>query len=210
VFDLFVQAGQPLARSQGGLGLGLTIVKSLVTMHGGTVAADSMGPGKGSRFTVRLPVLDLQPELPVQRECPSLAPQPKQERVLIVDDNLDAADLLSEAVRLLGYRTATANDGLQALEVASEFKPHAALLDIGLPVMDGYELAEQLRSKFGQAVRMIAITGYGQETDKARSHRAGFEEHLTKPVDVGKLAQLLEEKTRLPSSGTADKPSARE
>jgi len=193
VFDLFVQARQTLARSQGGLGLGLTIVKSLVALHGGTVAAESEGIGRGSRFTVTLPALDLRPEPIVDRESPPPdSTLSRHRRVLIVDDNQDAAEMLSDAVELFGYRTMVAHDGIDALAHATEFKPHIALLDIGLPVMDGYELAGRLRAQFGPELFMIAITGYGQESDRARSREAGFQAHFTKPVDLEKLAKALD------------------
>lgn len=197
VFDLFVQARQTIARSQGGLGLGLTIVKSLVALHGGSVSAASAGVGMGSRFTVRLPALDARPAPTTDRESPP--PEnvnARHERVLIVDDNVDAADMLADAMRLLGYRTAVANDAIDALEQADAFKPHIALLDIGLPVMDGYELAQRFRASFGGEMLLVAITGYGQESDRARSSDAGFHAHLTKPVDLERLAKVLERARR--------------
>jgi len=191
VFDLFVQARQTLARSQGGLGLGLSLVKSLVTMHGGNVSAESKGIGMGSKFTVRLPALDARPKAPeAARALPNV--RQNERRIFVVDDNADAADMLAETLQMLGYRTAIANDGPTALSVAHEFEPHAALLDIGLPVMDGYELAERLRGQQGADLLLIAITGYGQESDRRRSRAAGFKEHVTKPVDLESLAKLLE------------------
>ncbi len=191
VFDLFVQARQTLARSQGGLGLGLSLVKSLVTMHGGSVSAESKGIGKGSKFTVRLPALDARPKAhEAARALPNV--RQNERRILVVDDNADAADMLAEALQMLGYRTAIAHDGLTALTLAHEFEPHTALLDIGLPVMDGYELAGRLRAERGADLVLVAITGYGQESDRRRSRDAGFKEHVTKPVDLIKLAKLLE------------------
>jgi len=191
VFDLFVQARQTLARAQGGLGLGLAIVKSLVAMHGGSVSATSEGLGHGSTFTVSLPLIDARD---TRREASSLirtTPQPRQARVLVVDDNVDGAEMLAEALQALGYRTAIAHDGPQALDVATEFEPHIALLDIGLPVMDGYELAGQLREQRGD-LTLVAITGYGQDTDRERARDAGFNDHLTKPIDIEKLGRVLE------------------
>jgi CheY-like chemotaxis protein/anti-sigma regulatory factor (Ser/Thr protein kinase) len=190
VFDLFVQARQTLARSQGGLGLGLTIVRSLVTMHGGSVTAESDGLAKGSRFTIRLPVSKVRARASVPPAIPKRA-ESRRERVLVVDDNADAADMLCAALQTLGYRTAVANDGPEALRVAGETKPDVALLDIGLPVMDGYELAQRMRAQ-QPGIDLFAITGYGQDSDLQRSREAGFRQHLTKPVDLELLARLLE------------------
>jgi CheY-like chemotaxis protein len=191
VFDLFVQARQTLARSQGGLGLGLTIASSLVTLHGGSVSAESAGLGKGSRFTVRLPALELGSRASRHEAGRVSEVKVTPLRVLVVDDNQDAAEMLSEALQLLGYRTAAAHDGPEALRVAEEFQPDAVLLDIGLPVMDGYELAQRLRAQFGPELTLVAITGYGQETDRLRSQAAGCQDHFTKPVDLDKLAKKL-------------------
>ncbi len=191
VFNLFVQARQTLARSQGGLGLGLTIVRSLVTMHGGTVTAESEGLGKGSRFTVRLPMVRVRARAMETAPSTQTRAESRRERVLVVDDNADAAEMLSLALEMLGYRTAVANDGPDALRMAGEMKPEVALLDIGLPVMDGYELAQRMRAQQPD-IELFAITGYGQDSDHRRSRDAGFREHLTKPVDLEKLARLLE------------------
>jgi signal transduction histidine kinase/CheY-like chemotaxis protein len=192
VFDLFVQARQTLARSQGGLGLGLTIVRSLVTMHGGNVTAESDGLAKGSRFTVRLPVSKVRARA-VTSSSPAKRVAPRRERVLVVDDNADAADMLRVALEALGYRTLVANDGPEALRIAGEMMPDVALLDIGLPVMDGYELAQRMRAQHPD-IDLVAITGYGQDSDVQRSREAGFREHLTKPVDLERLARLLEDR----------------
>jgi PAS domain S-box-containing protein len=190
VFDLFVQSRQTLDRAQGGLGLGLAIVKNLVAMHGGTVSADSRGVGHGSTFTVRLPAIDVTATQPQSPLPPPPAVERHQQRVLVVDDNADGADMLVEVLGGLGYRAAVAHDGPEALRVASEFVPHIALLDLGLPVMDGYELAARLREQW-RDVKLVAITGYGQDRDRERTRRAGFQAHLTKPVDLEKLAKLL-------------------
>ncbi len=190
IFDLFVQSRQTLDRAQGGLGLGLAIVKNLVVMHGGSVSARSEGLGQGSTFTIRLPAA----EVSATRNEPSRPPVPfvqrHQHRILVVDDNVDGADMLTEALEMLGYRTATAHDGPGALRVAASFAPHIALLDIGLPVMNGYELAERLREQW-RDLKLVAITGYGQESDRERSRLAGFHAHLTKPVDLEGLSNLL-------------------
>ncbi|HWA74426.1 MAG TPA: PAS domain-containing protein [Polyangiaceae bacterium] len=191
VFDLFVQARQTLDRSQGGLGLGLALVKNLVAMHGGTVSADSAGLGRGSTFSVRLPRSDATTK--AREEDLSLPPgvaPTHQHRILIVDDNADGADMLAEVLESLGYRTVIAHDGPDALRLAGDFAPHVALLDIGLPVMNGYELAMRLRADWPD-VKLVAVTGYGQEGDRLNARRAGFQAHLTKPVDFERLASLL-------------------
>jgi CheY-like chemotaxis protein len=192
VFDLFVQSRRTIERAQGGLGLGLAIVKNLVLMHGGSVGAKSDGHGLGSTFTVRLPGARVYPEPVEPQHGPAPAKrQPSGRRVLVVDDNVDGADMISELLEALGYHTAKAHDGPDALRIASEFTPEIALLDIGLPVMDGYELAMRLREKWS-SVKLVAITGYGQESDRERARRAGFDAHLTKPVNVEALTKLLE------------------
>lgn len=191
VFDLFVQARQTLDRAQGGMGLGLALVKNLVAMHGGTVSASSLGVGHGSKFTVRLARSEAaapeeeSPVLPLK-----VAAGAHQHRILVVDDNVDGAEMLADALESLGYRTTVAHDGPEALRVAGEFDPHVALLDIGLPVMDGFELAARLRARWGD-MKLVAITGYGQESDRHQTTSAGFLAHLTKPVDLDALATLL-------------------
>ena len=196
VFDLFVQGRQALDRSEGGLGIGLTIVRSLVEAHGGRVSAHSDGLGHGSEFVVRLKhaitvsthgdaVAGRQPQVQ-QRSLAAGA------RVLIVDDNADAAGLLSEVLTLKGYETRVAHDAPTALQIAAEFHPAIAVLDLGLPVMDGYQLADRLRTVPGLAhLRLVALTGYGQESDRARTRRAGFQTHLVKPVDLELIDRAL-------------------
>ena len=189
VFDLFVQARQTLDRAQGGLGLGLALVKNLVAMHGGTVAARSEGPGRGSAFAVRLPSIDAT----ASDERPSDAitiTSASRRRLLVVDDNEDNATMMGEALEHLGYRIAVAHDGPQALRIAAEFAPSVALLDLGLPIMDGYEVAGRLRAQ-SRDVKLVAITGYGQDSDRERTLQAGFCAHLTKPVDLAKLSAIL-------------------
>jgi CheY-like chemotaxis protein len=195
VFDLFVQSQQTLDRARGGLGLGLTIVKNLVTMHGGTVAAESAGVGQGSAFTVCLPAVDARPAAqPASGTSRSSAR--KRRRVLVVDDNEDAAAMLAETLNAFGYTTAVAHDGPAALRTAEQFHPDTALLDIGLPVMDGYELAERLQEQLrGRDLLLVAITGYGRDSDKQRSRDAGFHHHFTKPLDLDALTKLLREET---------------
>ena len=194
VFDLFVQARQTLARAQGGLGLGLAIVKNLVTLHGGSIAAASEGLGHGSTFTMRLPLIDARATKRRDSGAYRATPEPRLARILVVDDNIDGAEMIAELLGGLGYRTAVAHDGPQALQVAAEFEPQIALLDIGLPVMDGYELAARLR-ELSADLTLIAITGYGQDGDRERARNAGFADHLTKPVDIEKLGHLLEMQT---------------
>jgi signal transduction histidine kinase len=194
IFDLFIQERQTIERSHGGLGLGLTIVRSLVELHGGTVEARSAGLGQGSEFIVRLPAIPVSAyHLPEPRDLPSPALPADAGRVLIVDDNTDAAEMICQSVQLMGYRAEVAYDGPTALRLAERFRPDVALLDIGLPVMDGYELARQLRELPGLGdVRLIAITGYGQEADRRNAEAAGFERHLVKPVQLDQLREFLE------------------
>jgi PAS domain S-box-containing protein len=194
IFDLFVQEPQAIDRSRGGLGLGLAIVRNLVALHGGSVRASSAGKGLGSEFEIRLPLLSAFPET-VSRavDPPARKASHRQARVLIVDDNVEYATLLAETLTELGYRTRHVHDALSALSIDDEFVPDVALVDIGLPVMDGYELAKRLRATpHLAAVRLIAITGYGQEEDRARSHEAGFLTHLVKPIDIDTLQAAIE------------------
>jgi signal transduction histidine kinase/DNA-binding response OmpR family regulator len=192
VFDLFTQDRQAIDRAQGGLGLGLAIVRSLVMLHGGSVAAHSEGRGRGSEFVVRLPHVSMAA---AGAEAAAESPSPAAAsglRVLVVDDNEDGAVMLAEALEQAGHSTATAHDGPDALQVAARFRPDVALLDIGLPVMDGFELARQLRSHPDlSAVRLVAVTGYGQEHDRHRTRAAGFDAHLVKPVDVRHVSELI-------------------
>ncbi|HWE29386.1 MAG TPA: ATP-binding protein, partial [Polyangia bacterium] len=194
IFDLFVQGYQSAERSIGGLGIGLSLVRSLVRMHGGEVAASSAGPGQGSTFTVRLAVTEAT-DAHHDREParPPLALSTPARRVLIVDDNEDALELLAEMLRMFGHDVRTANDGAATLHLLQHFKPDIAILDIGLPVMDGYELAERIRADLGDdAPRLIALTGYGQQTDRARSQRAGFAAHLVKPIEAKLLRKEID------------------
>ena len=195
VFDLFVQQPQTIERAHGGLGLGLPIVRSLVELHGGAVSAASEGVGHGSEFTIELPAL-ARATSPAASE-PITEPEhaPTHGRILVVDDNEDAAAMLGEALEHLGYQVAVAHDGPAALHLSQTFAPDIALLDIGLPVMDGYELAERLRAQRGSGDRphLVAVTGYGQEADRQHSARAGFERHLVKPVNLGLLSEVVAE-----------------
>jgi CheY-like chemotaxis protein len=200
VFDLFVQSERALDRSQGGLGIGLTLVKSLVEMHGGRVEAHSHGPGEGSEFVVRLPVVSAvrRERSPAREEVGRVGRSPGL-RVLVVDDNRDAATTLAMLLRLMGHAVQTTYDGPAAVETARVFQPQVVLLDIGLPAMNGYEVARILREEFGpDGIVLIAVTGYGQEDEKRLSLEAGCHHHLTKPVDPTTLLQLLAHQEPLP------------
>jgi signal transduction histidine kinase/CheY-like chemotaxis protein len=193
-FDMFVQGRQTIDRAHGGLGLGLTIVKSLVERHGGTVRASSAGLNCGSEFVLRLPRAQAQPSANVTPDTPVLPRDVTSEsaRILVVDDNQDAAEMLQSALELCGCSVQVAHDPLHALQLAAAAVFDVALLDIGLPVMDGYELAMQLRRQPNlEHARLIAVTGYGQESDRQRALKAGFEEHLVKPVDMQRLQSLV-------------------
>ncbi|MCC2670636.1 MAG: tmoS, partial [Armatimonadetes bacterium] len=214
VFEPFSQADSTFDRSQGGLGLGLTVVRHLVELHGGRVSARSEGTGRGSEFEVRLPALPCAPRTaPVAEASPSSEPGAAHARVLVVDDNQDAAETLNDLLTLWGYEVAVAGDGEQALELAGEFHPHAVLMDIGLPGIDGYTVGRRLREREREAVEappvrkrrsgvknapaakrpvvLVAVTGYGLSEDRRRSHEAGFDHHLAKPVDPDALRDLL-------------------
>jgi signal transduction histidine kinase len=193
IFDLFVQGRQSLDRGTGGLGIGLALVKSLVQLHGGTVTAQSSGPGRGSLFTVRLPALE-RCELDRYATAP-LSIVTRGCRILLVDDNEDAAAMLAEILRAAGHDVRTAVDGPAALEVAKEFRPELAVLDIGLPAMDGYELGSRLLLQLGPpAPVLFALSGYGQESDRAKSEAAGFALHLVKPLDAASLLSAIEDR----------------
>ncbi|MEW6705270.1 MAG: ATP-binding protein [Pseudomonadota bacterium] len=191
VFELFVQGQQALDRQAGGLGLGLAIVKTLVELHGGTVSAASEGEGHGSRFTVTLPRATAS-EVVAGAAPPMPVPAANGRRVLVVDDNIDAADTLARLLDSYGHVVRTAGTAPQALAMLSDYRPELAILDIGLPGMDGYELARRLKADLRlQGLRMIALTGYGHEVDRARALAAGFEEHLVKPVPVDQLVGTI-------------------
>jgi len=196
VFEMFSQVGRNLDRAQGGLGIGLTLVRRLTEMHGGTVTAASPGTGRGSTFTVRIP-------LAVEAPAADLEPPPgvvasdtaQQLRVLVVDDNVDGAQTLSLLVRMHGHETALAHNGPDALKVIARFRPELAFVDIGLPGLNGYELARRVRANEidgpGRAMMLVALTGWGSEDDKVRAAAAGFDRHLTKPVDPHEVEALL-------------------
>ena len=188
IFDLFTQGARPLDRSQGGLGIGLSIVKRLVEMHQGTVSAASEGIGRGSTFSMRLPRM----AAPQRAAAGCVAPTAAQRRILVVDDNADAADSLAMLLRFEGHEVKTAYSGPEALEAVRRMRPQAVFLDIGLPQMDGYEIARRLRvDPAAGRVHLIAVTGYGQEHDRERGREAGFSAHLVKPADIEAVKQIL-------------------
>jgi CheY-like chemotaxis protein len=196
-FELFVQGGAAPDRPQGGLGLGLTLVRQLVELHGGTVTATSAGPGRGSELVVRLPAA------PAEGVSPALAPpapapaaaagaEAGPRRVLVVDDNADAVASLAELLRLDGHEVREATDGREALAQADEFRPEVVLLDLGLPGLDGWEVAAALRRRAGGGrALLVAISGYGRSEDRARSQAAGIDLHLVKPVEPGRIRELV-------------------
>ena len=194
VFDLFVQGEDSLARTHGGLGIGLTLVQRLVEMHGGSVAAASGGTGQGSEFTVRLPRA-----APAAAQGPGAAPARAASRapgtrvrLLVVDDNVDAAETIARILQLSGHETECVYDGPTALAAVETKRPDVVVLDIGLPGMDGYEVARRLRARPAfRRVPLVAVTGYGQANDRQRSIQAGFDEHFTKPVDPEALEQFI-------------------
>jgi PAS domain S-box-containing protein len=192
IFKMFVQERQALDRAQGGLGLGLAIVHNLITLHGGTVEPRSDGPGRGTELTIRLPLVTNE-----QVRAPTASrvePDPSLHgrRIMVVDDNEDAADLLAMLLEELGNTTRVAHDAERAIEVANEFAPELAVLDIGLPQVDGYELARRLRARGDAKLHLIALTGYGQPSDKERATRAGFDAHLVKPVSISALRDAID------------------
>ena len=196
MFELFVQGDRSLARTEGGLGIGLTLVRSLAEMHGGNVRAYSEGPGKGSEFVVHLPASTSTVAGPA-RPVPSVntlssrtAPNQRPVRILVIDDNMDSANTLARLLSRQGHDVRTVYDGPAAIEAAREHRPEFVLLDIGLPGMDGYQVATRLRQENEDSI-LIALSGYEQESDRERSRAAGFHHHLVKPVEHGILAELL-------------------
>jgi signal transduction histidine kinase/ActR/RegA family two-component response regulator len=194
VFDVFVQGDESLDRAGGGLGLGLTLVRELAQLHGGTARAASAGPGTGSTFTVRLPLSTARPEAAEEAVEAAEPAAGRHGRILVVDDNRDAAEGLAWILERDQHQVRVAFDGRTAVRIAREFKPHVVLLDIGLPVMNGYQVAEQLRS-FPETFRavVIAITGYGQASDRERALQSGFDFHLVKPAEPSQVRRMVVE-----------------
>ncbi len=189
IFDMFFQSNRALDRSDGGMGVGLTLVRSLVKMHGGTVTADSEGVGRGSQFVIRLP---LTSKRLISTSVPDPATPDVALRVLLVEDNPDSRDMLQTILKLDGFQVEIAEDGQQGLDAILTRRPDVALIDIGLPMLDGYEVARRVRQQFGPSdVRLVALTGYGQAKDRDAVFQAGFDEHIVKPVDPVDLARLL-------------------
>jgi CheY-like chemotaxis protein len=190
IFDLFVQANQTLDRSEGGLGLGLTLVKRLVELHGGTVSASSAGPNRGSEFVVRLPRISDAAATPQPAEAEFLPPRARH--ILIIEDNRDFREGLRMLLESWGHRVEEAENGGRGLEIIHVSHPEIVLVDLGLPGLDGYAVARAVRSApRGDAVLLVAITGYGRPKDRRRAQEVGFNAHLTKPVDPDELARVL-------------------
>jgi CheY-like chemotaxis protein len=190
---MFSQVDRSVEKAHGGLGIGLTLAKRLVEMHDGSIEADSEGPGLGSEFIIRLPIVADQAgvESNGAQTAPVQTRGTVRRRILVVDDNHDAADGLAEVLRLHGHDVRTANDGHTALHVAMALRPHAVLLDLGMPTMSGYDTAKLLRARLGTSVLLVATTGWGQEEHRQRAHRSGFDHHLVKPVDPDAVRELL-------------------
>jgi PAS domain S-box-containing protein len=190
IFHMFSQLTPALERSQGGLGIGLALVRGLVELHGGSISATSEGIGKGSLFTVRLPAQASAAATPPAQSVP--APPAAQRRILVVDDNVDVTETMIMLLETVGHHTAFAHNGAQALSTAAAYQPHIVILDIGLPDQNGYEVARQLRQRpEGAALFLVAATGWGQDADRERARDAGFDLHMTKPIDFGKLQEVI-------------------
>lgn len=190
IFDLFAQAEASIDRAKGGMGIGLTLVKRLVELHGGDVSAESAGAGRGSTFRVTLPRVFMADASPSLRPAPELHSESPRD-VLVVEDNDDSRELLSAMLRRAGHHVRDAADGLTGVDLALSERPEVILVDIGLPGLDGYGVAKRVRHSLGHDVLLVALTGYGQPDDRARALDAGFDVHLTKPVDFAQLSQLL-------------------
>jgi CheY-like chemotaxis protein len=209
LFDMFTQVDSSLERTRDGLGIGLTLVKTLVEMHGGTVEARSEGLGRGSEFVVRLPIL-AEASGPRPREAFRAAASTVRRRVLIVDDNEDSAESLAILLQLSGHETHVAHDGVEATDIAQCVRPDVILLDIGLPGLNGYEVCRRIRAQpWGSAVTLVAVTGWGQQEDRQRAREAGFDTHVVKPVEHEDLLKLLDLLPPSQTIGGEEKPDRR-
>jgi CheY-like chemotaxis protein/anti-sigma regulatory factor (Ser/Thr protein kinase) len=194
IFDMFAQVDRGVERASGGLGIGLALVKGLVEMHEGTVAASSEGLGKGSLFTVRLPALDDRVQPLAAAPVETGKSRGPSRRILVVDDNRDAANSMATMLKLLGNEVAAAYDGVEAIQAAKEFEPKVILMDVGMPRLNGYDATRQIREQpWGKSPLIIALTGWGQPGDRALSRAAGCDGHLVKPVSLPDLEKLLTE-----------------
>ena len=191
IFEMFAQVDQPHDRGSGGLGVGLWLAKTFVGLHRGDIEARSEGPGRGSEFIVKLPLPDHRPEAARTGEDTRPVPAVSSRRILVTDDNVDASAMLAETLRRAGHEVRTANDGEASLRIAQDFRPDAAIVDIGMPGLDGYEVAQRLRRAFGRTIKLIALTGWSQDSDRRRAAEAGFDRHLTKPVEPPDLYRAL-------------------
>jgi CheY-like chemotaxis protein len=190
IFTMFGRADPASERTEGGLGIGLTLAQQLANMHGGDIQAVSRGPNQGSTFIVRLPLASARVAAPACRQAAKAASL----RILVADDNTDAAVSLSMLLEAYGHDVQVAHDGARAVEIAARFEPQLALLDIGMPKLDGYQAAAQIRAlPVGDTMRLVAVTGWGQHEDRRKSLAAGFDEHITKPVDIQTLQRLSDE-----------------
>jgi signal transduction histidine kinase/ActR/RegA family two-component response regulator len=197
IFDMFVQADRTLNYAQGGLGIGLTLVRRLVALHGGTIAASSEGEGRGSRFVVRLGQIRSPEVRPGVAGRPERRAKPRPRRVLVIEDDQDAREMLRMVLQLAGHVVYDAADGVRGLELLNGERPDVAIIDIGLPVMDGYQIAKRIRAEpHGRDILLLALTGYSTSSDVDRSFEHGFDYHLVKPVDLDQLALLLSERAR--------------
>ena len=208
LFQLFAQVDSRLNRSQGGLGVGLALVRSIVELHGGSVEASSAGPGQGSEFVVRVPLCSAASE-PARRKPSAEGLSRVKRRVLVVDDNVDSARSMALLFQSLGHDAATANDGLEALELARSLQPEVVVLDLGMPGLDGYEVAKRLRREpWGEGLLLVALTGWGQQDARDRSKSSGFDAHLVKPVEIETLLEIVNRpRPGAPSSFAAGAPS---
>jgi CheY-like chemotaxis protein len=209
IFEMFTQADASLEKARGGLGIGLSLARRLAEMHGGQLLATSDGPGQGAEFTVRLPLSMVEDvgAHPPEQAPPAPPASSTPLRVMVVDDNRDSADMLALSLKLMGHEVMTLYDPLDALAAARSWHPDLAFLDVGMPVLNGYSLAEQLRGADwpdGRQPRLVALTGWGQEEDRRRSGEAGFDEHLVKPADLETIERVCQDAIEMLGAARAD------